>query len=347
MKKLVIVGGGFAGAKIARNLQKKFETVLIDNKDYFEFTPSILRAIVFPKHLKRIHVHHRDYLEKTKIVRGKAVRIKNKKIILKDGKKIGFDYLVIASGSKYNNPIKAEGMLIADRGAGLTTHNNKIGRSKSILIIGGGPVGVELAGEITDKYRGKNVTIIHSGDSLMNRNSVKARNFARSFLEKRGVKMIFNERVEKKTKGFVETDKKNKFECDTAILCTGIKPNSNFIDKSLLDWKGFIDVNNHLQMRGSQNIFVCGDVASVNEEKTAQAAEKQAEIVIKNLELMGNKNENEKNLERYHPKKRISVTSLGRWNGILENGNFVMTGIIPAFLKGVIERRTMFRYGQI
>ena len=343
MKELVIIGGGFAGTKIAGKLQKVFKVTLIDNKDYFEFTPGILKSLVHPERLKSIEAHHKDYLKKTKVIKDLVVAIKNKNVILKNGRAVKFDYLVIASGSKYTSPIKTKDIVLADKGTRLTAHHEKFKRCKNMIIVGGGLVGVELAGEITERYSEKKVTIIHSGDCLMKRNNAKSRKFVKEFLEKRGVKLIFNERVQKMSKGFVETDKKNKFECDLAILCTGIKPNSEFMSKTLLDWKGFIEVNNHLQMRGSGNIFVCGDVAAINEEKTAQAAEKQADVVITNLKLM----EKQKSLERYHSKIRPAVISLGRRNGIFEHGNFVMTGLIPAFLKWAIERKTMQKYRRI
>lgn len=47
---MVIVGGGFAGACVAQALEPDFRVTLIDNKDYFEFTPSVLRTIVEPNH---------------------------------------------------------------------------------------------------------------------------------------------------------------------------------------------------------------------------------------------------------------------------------------------------------
>ena len=59
MKKLVIIGGGFAGAKIAKALESEFNVTLIDSKDYFEFTPSILRAIIKTKYLKKIQILHK------------------------------------------------------------------------------------------------------------------------------------------------------------------------------------------------------------------------------------------------------------------------------------------------
>ncbi|PIZ83168.1 FAD-dependent oxidoreductase, partial [Candidatus Pacearchaeota archaeon CG_4_10_14_0_2_um_filter_05_32_18] len=46
MKNIVIIGGGFAGAKIAKALENYYGTVFIDDKDYFEFTPGILKTIV-------------------------------------------------------------------------------------------------------------------------------------------------------------------------------------------------------------------------------------------------------------------------------------------------------------
>jgi NADH dehydrogenase FAD-containing subunit len=47
---VVIVGGGFAGAYVAKALEDCFRVTLVDNKDYFEFTPSVLRTIVEPNH---------------------------------------------------------------------------------------------------------------------------------------------------------------------------------------------------------------------------------------------------------------------------------------------------------
>lgn len=43
--RLVIIGGGFTGCFVAKRLERFYETVLVDAKDYFEFTPSILRVV--------------------------------------------------------------------------------------------------------------------------------------------------------------------------------------------------------------------------------------------------------------------------------------------------------------
>jgi len=346
MKKLVIVGGGFAGAKIANKLQNRFKITLIDTKDYFEFTPGILRSMMNPNHLKKIDVCHSEYLKNSRIINDFMVGIKDKKVLLKRSKAVQFDYLIIASGSEYDSPIKAENIIIADRGQNIVKYHKKLENSKKIIIVGGGLVGVELAGEIVEKYKGKkSITIIHSGENLIVRNQIKSREYAEKFLMKKGVKIVFGERVKKnKSKErVVETDKKNNFPYDLVIMCTGIRPNSEFMNKNALDEKGFIKVNEFLQMNGRKDIFICGDIASIKEEKTAQGAEKQGAHVMENLKLL----EGKKGLKPYHPRRRIMVISLGKWNGIFEWGSFVITGLIPAFMKWAIERKTMIRYRKL
>ena len=68
MEKVVIIGGGFTGAKCAKRLENDFSVTLIDTKDYYEFTPGILRTIINPNHTRHIQILHKDYLKKTNII---------------------------------------------------------------------------------------------------------------------------------------------------------------------------------------------------------------------------------------------------------------------------------------
>ena len=103
-KKLVIVGGGFAGALIAKKLETKFNVILIDTKDYFEFTPGILRTLVQPSHIKKIQVLHSHYLKYAKTIKGCVTKI-DKKYVYCDNKKISFNYLVRKACESIRGPL--------------------------------------------------------------------------------------------------------------------------------------------------------------------------------------------------------------------------------------------------
>ncbi|ELR12694.1 pyridine nucleotidedisulfide oxidoreductase domain containing protein [Acanthamoeba castellanii str. Neff] len=290
-REVVIVGGGFAGAYVAKALEDCFRVTLVDNKDYFEFTPSVLRTIVEPNHVNSIQIRHREYLnlKRSRVVLDSVTDVRA-------DHEIGFDYLVLCLGSTYSTPFKASSVIISNRGETLSGCFQDLSAAESVLIIGGGIVGVELAAEVAEHFPHKDIVLVHSGPHLMNgRGTVppKASAYARRWLESKGVRIMCNERVvefgTKDCPRFV-TDKGTTIEASLAFLSTGIVPNSSFLRDGLLapylDPKGFIMVNSHLQLRHHPNIFVCGDVIAVDEEKLAQTAEKHAAIVAKNIHLL-------------------------------------------------------------
>ena len=338
MKKVVVVGGGFAGTRVAKKLNGKCNLTLIDTEDYFEYTPGILRVLVEPQHYEKLHVKHKDYLPDAKIVVGHVKKIDKKSISLVGGKKINYDYLVIASGSHYNNPIKEQDTYFANRVKHLLEANKRMQNSNKIAIVGGGLVGIELAAEIVTHYDDKIVTIIHSGDKILERNNVKTQNYATKFLADRGVKIIFNERIIDKDKKNLKSESGKEYPYDMVFFTVGIKPNTSFMqgDFSKYATNG-IEVNEYLQIPLMENIFVAGDVSNIVEEKTAQTAEKHGDVVANNILALisGGK------MKKYISKKRLMVISLGKYSGILENKNYVMTGWVPALMKSMIEKMVM------
>ena len=287
MKKLVILGGGFAGAKIAKALENIYDVTLIDSKDYFEFTPGILKSIVNPAHLKKIQILHNKYLKKALVIIDKVKEINKKQIILsKKNQKISFDYLVISLGSSYSSPFKEKDLAIVTRINHLKNYYKQLEKSHKIAIIGGGIVGIELAGEIIIKYPDKEITIIHKNNKLMERNHAKAISYADKFLRKKGAKFILNENAVSYKNNYIKTDKGTKIKADMIFLCTGIKPNFHPLEKNfknVLNKEKNVKVNDFLQVEKYENIFAAGDITNIKEEKLAQNAEKQATIVIKNL----------------------------------------------------------------
>jgi len=340
MKKVVIIGGGFAGSYAAKKLEKEFDVVLIDTKNYFEFTPGILRTIVEPEHIRKIQVSHMHYLRRAKIIVGRVKEITKKYVYVKD-KKIKFDYLVICSGSSYNTPFKEQNIVNVARAQNLRNCYHDLCKAKKILIIGGGLVGVELAGEIFWKYgKEKKITIVHSKEKLIERNSGKAIGYAKNYLNKMGAEIIYNESIVGKKRGRYFTDKKRKIEADVSFLCTGIIPNFDFMKKNFsncLNIRNQIKVNEFLQLHKENNIFVAGDINDVSVEKTAQNAEMQAKVAVKNIFALEENNE----LMKFKPKKTPLIISLGKNKGIYSGRKITFCGFVPGIMKLIVEKLEM------
>jgi len=344
MKKLVIIGGGFAGAYCAQQLESHFNLTLIDTKNYYEFTPSVLRTLVEPNHISKIQVNHTQYLHHTTIIQAEVQDISSTEVIVKK-EKYSYDYLIIATGSRYNSPFKEKNMIEASRAAELQQYAQALKKAQKILIVGGGIVGTELAAKIITTYPSKKLTIVHSQTELMERMPSKAQQYARRFLEKRRVTLLLPERMIKTQQGHYITNTRKRITADLVFLCTGIIPNCDSFKKFLtkqLDEKKFLRVNSSLQVQEHPNIFAAGDITSIAEEKLAQNAEKQAKIVVHNLLHL----ERKEPLEEYHSKPRAIVISLGTWKGIFSYKQFVLTSFIPAIIKQLIEWKTIRRYRQ-
>ncbi len=341
MKKVVVIGGGFAGSYISRKLQNYFKVILIDSKDYFEFTPGILRTIVEPAHIKKIQILHKKYLNKAKVIIGDVKEISEKSVTV--GKKMfKFDYAVICSGSNYQSPIKEQHVVIAARSQHLINCYKNLSSAKEILIIGGGLVGVELAAEICTHYPRKKVVIVHLHDRLMERQNIKTSKIALNFLKKHGVTVHFKEKIIKSSGRPFVSSRGKIFKSDMAFLCTGITPNYHFLKKHfshVLNKKNQVIVNKNLQVKDYNNIFSAGDITSVSIEKTAQNAEKQAKTVVKNIKAL----EKGFPISVYNSAKTPIVLSLGKFNGIFEFRNIIFSGVIPSILKKAIELREMWR----
>lgn len=349
MKRLIVIGGGFAGTYAAKALENEFDVTLIDTKDYFEYTPGILRTIVEPDHFKKMQRMHSSYLKKAKVLVG-HVREVGKGYVrfgdIDDGdvsRKVSYDYLLICSGSSYNLPIKEQEVLIGSRVDHLKKAYGKLMESKRVLIIGGGLVGVELAAEICTHCGDKKVVLMHSRDKLIPRNDARTIKYVEKFLRRKGVELIFEERM-KSVKGRVcLTESGKRIEADVIFLTVGIVPNYDFMKKNFskaLNDGNQIKVSENLQVVGLKNVFAAGDIVGIKEEKTAQNAERQAEVIVKNLRALKSGGD----LKRYESKKGMMVISLGKYDGVVEGRNIVFGGKIAALMKWGIEKWIMMGY---
>jgi cation diffusion facilitator CzcD-associated flavoprotein CzcO len=187
--RVVVVGGGFAGRRAERRLRAsgRVDVTLVDAAGFFEYTPSSLRCCVRPEHalltvlpqppatrcaaVTALELSHGDHApsdaacaDKTEDAALPAVTA----LLLSDGARLPCDFVLFATGSAYAAPIKAPAVPCGAPGAALAARRAhyravcvRLEAAQSVLVVGGGTVGVELAAEIAAKWgRRKPVTLV-------------------------------------------------------------------------------------------------------------------------------------------------------------------------------------------
>jgi len=354
-KRVVIVGGGYAGLFAAMQLERLFDVTLIDLKEYFEFTPSRLRVLVEPTHAPRVQLPHRAILKHTKVIT-QPVHYVTEGGVETDRQWVPYDYLLITTGSRHHEtsfpPITnatvdsdCNAHILSARVENIEKYNSVLRKSHKILVIGGGTVGVELAGEIVDKYDDKEVILIHSQSHLMPRSPERAARYTEEYLKANHVRLVLGERIVQQSGLFFKTDLGTIIEADLAFVCTGNVPNSDLLKHqfpTLINKYGYVKVNEHMQLLGFPNIFVAGDLTDVpnQEEKLCQTAYHEATVAVANVKNM----EARRALSKYVPTSCPMLISLGKYDGVLTYKSWTFTGFIPAVMKEFVEWKEMVFY---
>lgn len=145
----------------------------------------------------------------------------------------------------------------------------KIKSSDSILIVGGGPTGVELAAEIVVDFPGKKIKLVHRGSRLLEFLGEKAGKKALDWLTVRKVEVILGQSVDydSSSDGTYKTSSGETIVADCHFKCTSEPIGSSWLSKTILkdclDGSGRLMVDANLRVKGFANIFAIGDVTDV------------------------------------------------------------------------------------
>jgi NADH dehydrogenase FAD-containing subunit len=105
---VVVVGGGYGGAAVAKALDETHDVVLVEPKDALMHNIAALRALVDPTWLPRIFLPYAGLLTNGLVVRNRAVVVEPHRVVTASGDEISADYVVLATGSKYPFPAKTD-----------------------------------------------------------------------------------------------------------------------------------------------------------------------------------------------------------------------------------------------
>ncbi|WP_395109546.1 NAD(P)/FAD-dependent oxidoreductase [Actinomadura sp. SCN-SB] len=296
--KVAVVGGGYGGSAVAKALDEEADVVLIEPRDAFVHNVAALRALVDPSWTDEIFFPYDGLLKRGTVVRDRAARADESGVTLASGERIEADYLVLATGSGYPFPAKVDVDDSAAAKAALRATRDALAGAERVLLLGAGPCGLELAGEITAMWPGKAVTIVDpAGDVVTGGYPDEFRAELRAQLDAMGVELLLGTSLREEpptTPGRAETftavtGSGRKVTADIWFRCYGVVPNSGYLAGGLAGARrpdGQVEVGPDLRLPGRPRTFAVGDLAALPEAKRAGAAGRHAEVVAHNIRAL-------------------------------------------------------------
>lgn len=372
LKRIVIIGGGFGGLKLAKKLASKFfQVVLLDRHNYHTFQPLLYQVATAGLEPDSIaHAIRTIFSKKENFY----FRITNVDKINPDTQtietKIGnlhYDFLVIATGSEtnyYGNkniernamPMKTipealdlRSLILQNLELALLTNDlDERYRLMNYVIVGGGPTGVELAGAMGElkkhvlpndypdlDIRRMNVHLIQATDRLLPSMSQNASDKAKKYLEELGVQLWFNTMVKNYDGSRVITDNKD-LEATTLIWTAGVKGNLiPGIEGEDVIVGGRYSVNEFNQVKNYDNIFAIGDVAVMVTPEKPYGDPMVAQVAIQQGNLLAKNLNNlikNKPLIPFKYKDQGSMATIGRDKAVVDLPRWKFSGWFAWFV---------------
>lgn len=291
-KNVVIVGGGYVGFEVAKALDTQADVTLIEQREGFMQPPAAIRALLQPGLLDQIILPYDRLLKHGQVIRGRAAEVAQSGVTLEDGTFVPADYIVLATGSSYAAPFKPQGDSIAEFRKASTAVSAQLASANSVVIVGAGAVGTELAGEIAAAQPGKDITLVASDDTLFPAYPAKLGAALKRKLERAGVTVITGQRAEdlehfdRPFAGSVTLSDGRVIQADLVFPVIGSRPNTVLAETLPGVAKtptGRIRTDKWLRPSTHPNVFVAGDIADVGDGMTIVAITRQNPWLIKTL----------------------------------------------------------------
>lgn len=297
--KIAIYGTGMAGAVLASRLADDFDVTVIAPTDYFEVPMAMPRLMVQPDYAERAIVPIAEALPKAQYIRGRLVELSRAggRVEGDDGgqRMVTADITVLATGSRFTGPfIRSSSGSIEERKASFYRLRASLAAARRILIVGGGPVGVEMAGEIVETWPGRSVTIVQSATRILPGTGGSASAHAARFLTEHGVTLLTGDRIETPLPhdgftaepGEARTASGMHIVYDVMLCCVGGRPNTEYLRAHFsdrLDADGRVRVAPQLLIQGEDHLFALGDITDLRENKMALHIAGQVSVADANI----------------------------------------------------------------
>ena len=356
--KLVIIGAGFGGLRLARELNNKagFDITLIDRFNYHQFQPLFYQVatagldasnISFP--LRKVFHHSKNV--KIRMANVLELKTTEKKVVTSIGD-FDYDVLVISTGADTNFfgnvnmeanafPMKSTTEALNLRHRILRNFEDALNtpdpvafqRLMNIVVVGGGPTGVELSGALADMKRfvlpkdypeidfsKMNIYLLEGTPKTLGVMSEKSSIQSQQYLERLGVTVRTNTLIQDYDGKTAVMKDGSTIETSMLIWAAGIKGNVPAgIDKELIARGNRIKVDRQCKVVGLTDVFAIGDVAYMDSEpaypnghpQVAPVAIQQADMLVNNLVRIEMKSGN-KQILSFEYKDKGAMATVGR-----------------------------------
>ncbi|MBY0478191.1 MAG: NAD(P)/FAD-dependent oxidoreductase [Chitinophagaceae bacterium] len=352
--KLIILGAGFGGLRLARLLSNKpgFDITIIDQYNYHQFQPLFYQVATAGLDASNISFPLRKAFQKSKNVHirmGEVTGIDTaSKTVTTNEDLYTYDYLVIATGATtnfFNNkdleqhafPMKStvEALQLRHKlihnfeDAMHTDDPETLQQLMNIVVVGGGPTGVELSGAIAEMkkyvlpkdypeldFNKMNIYLLEGTGKTLAAMSEQSSADSLNYLQRLGVTVMTNAMLENYDGNTVSLKDGTTIRSSLVIWAAGIKGNvPGGIDPSLIARGNRIKVDAFNFVQGLNNEFAIGDIAYMEEEafknghpQVAPVAMQQATLLAENLKRLQKGNA----LKEFSYKDKGAMATVGR-----------------------------------
>jgi NADH dehydrogenase len=323
--RVLVLGGGFAGVGATQKLKgSDVDVVLVDKHDYHTFQPLLYQLATGL--LEQTGVGHslRDLVKKQDNARVHqatvtAIDLGAREVQFADMEPLGYDYLVLGVGAEVNffgvagAPEHAfplytlpDAMHLKDHVLGCWEEADRQpdlvdDGALTIVVVGGGPTGVESAGALAELYRGvftkdypdvpqdkARIVLVEAGPTLFPMFKENLRTYTEKALEDRTVEVMVGEVVESITPTRVKLKSGTVIEAHTLVWGAGLQGNQLVQSLGLeLERGNRIGVGPDLRVNGHPEVFAVGDIAAIADAKTNEVLPQLGSVALQSGEHAG------------------------------------------------------------